>query len=183
MRWRLAAALALLLAFAGCGAEGPDVESARTFDGYPLYWLGERFEGWDLEYVDVRPDGLSAFVYGTCGTDFFPLEPSSDGGCASPLEIQVQPLCWHLEAVAADPVWRHRTVRGAPVGSFDGAPVLFASRVQVRVYHGQGADPGAPMRALQGLESANEVEPVIGPGDPIPPAARAVLAGTAPCRP
>ncbi|GIU94521.1 MAG: hypothetical protein KatS3mg012_0978 [Gaiellaceae bacterium] len=170
------AGIAALLALAGCGVGGPDVEAARTFDGYPLYWAGERFEGWDLEHVEVRPDGFSTFVYGTCD-----IPPFSDGGCAPPLSIQVQPLCAHLDAVAADPVWKRREVRGAPVGRIDGAPVLFASRVQVKAYWGQGADPGAPMRALEALESANGVAPVIGPGDPIPPASRAVLEGTAPC--
>jgi hypothetical protein len=59
--------------------------------------------------------------------------------------------------------------------------VLFTSRVQVKVYRGQGSDPGLPMRALRALRSANAVEPVIDAGDPIPPAPRAVLAGTAPC--
>lgn len=50
------------------------------------------------------------------------------------------------------------------------------------MYSGQGADPGAPLRALAALESANDVEPVIGPDDPIPPAPYGVLEGTAPCR-
>jgi hypothetical protein len=172
----LLAGLAAVLALAGCGVGGPDIEPARTFDGYPLYWAGERFEGWDLEHVEVRPDSFSTFVYGSCD-----IPPFSDGGCAPPLQIQVQPLCAHLDVVAADPVRRRRAVRGAPVGRIDGAPVLFASRVQVKVYWGQGADPGAPLRALEALESANGVEPVIGPDDPIPPAPRAVLEGTAPC--
>jgi hypothetical protein len=174
----VAIALAALVAVGGCTVgRGPDVESARTFEGYPLYWVGERFEKWDLEYAEVRPDGFSTFIYGTCE-----IEPFSDGGCAPPLAIQVQPLCAHLDAVAANPVWKRREVRGAPVGTIDSAPVLFASRVQVKVYWGQGGDPGAPMRALEALESANLVPPVIGPDDPIPPAPREVLAGEAPCR-
>ncbi len=58
-----AAVLALLsVVLVGCartvGDGDPDVEAARTFDGYPLYWVGEHFEQWDLEYVAVRPGGL-----------------------------------------------------------------------------------------------------------------------------
>ncbi len=74
-----------------------------------------------------------------------------------------------------------REVRGAPVGTIDGAPVLFTNRVQVKVYRGQGSDPGLPMRALQALHSVNAVEPIIDSDDPIPSASRAVLSGTAPC--
>jgi hypothetical protein len=50
-----------------------------------------------------------------------------------------------------------------------------------KVYRGQGSDPGLSMRALQALRSANGVEPRIDANDPIPPAPRAVLAGSAPC--
>jgi hypothetical protein len=78
-------------------------------------------------------------------------------------------------------VWKRREVRGAPVGTIDGAPVLFTNRVQVKVYRGQGSDPGLPMRALRALRSANDVEPTIDVGDPISPASRAILSGTAPC--
>lgn len=46
----MAVAIALAigaLTVAGCAqiiGEGPDVEAARSFNGYPLYWVGERFE-------------------------------------------------------------------------------------------------------------------------------------------
>jgi hypothetical protein len=99
----------------------------------------------------------------------------------SPLQIQVQPLCAHLEAVARAPIWKRRQVRGAPVGTIDGAPVLFTNRVQVKVYRGQGSDPGLPMRALRALRSANGVALVIRADDPSPAAPRAVLAGASPC--
>jgi hypothetical protein len=179
----LPAALALAgLSLAGCartvGDGDPDVESARTFQGYPLYWAGERFEQWDLEYVAVRPDGFATFGYGTCEIEGW----FADGGCAQPLQIQIQPLCAHLDVVAGNPVWKRREVRGAPVGTIDGAPVLFTNRVQVKVYRGQGSDPGLPMRALQALRSVNEVEPVIDAEDPIPLASRAVLSGAVACR-
>ena len=99
-----------------------------------------------------------------------------------PRQIQIQPLCAHLNAVARAPIWRRRQVRGAPVGTIDSAPVLFASRVQVKVYRGQGSDPGLPMRALRALRSVNDVPPVIDSDRPIPPAPQAVLSGMKRCR-
>jgi hypothetical protein len=164
----------------GCGGGGgggdPDLEAARNFTRHPLYWVGERFEKWDVEHVEVGTGEFATFIYGTC-------EPPGgiDGGCPPPLQIQIQPLCAHIEAVARDLAWKRRQVRGAPVGTIDGAPVLFTNRVQVKVYRGKGSDRGLPMRALRALRSANDVAPVIDADDPIPAAPRAVLAGASPC--
>lgn len=105
----------------------------------------------------------------------------TDGGCSPPLQIQIQPLCIHLEAVASAPIWMQRQIRGAPVGASDSAPVLFTNRVQVKVYRGQGSDPGLPARAIRALHSTNDVEPVLDADDPFPPAPRAVLSGAVPC--
>jgi hypothetical protein len=176
--------LAAVVAFAGLatactrtvGEGKPDLESARRFDAYPLYWVGERFGRWDLEHIDMDNPSFVTFIYGTCE-----VEIGAEGGCPPPLQIQIQPLCAHLAVVARAPIWRRRHVRGAPVGTVDSAPVLFSDRVQVKVYRGQGSDSGVAIRVLRALRSANDVEPVVGPDDPIPPAPRAVLAGAAPC--
>ena len=141
-----------------------------------MYWIGERFERWDLEHVDVDNPNFVTFSYGTCQ-----VEVGAEGGCPPPLQLQIQPLCTHIDVVARAQIWRRRQIRGAPVGTIDSAPVLFSARVQVKVYRGQGSDPGAAIRALRALRSANDVEPVVGPNDAIPPAPRAVLAGAAPC--
>jgi hypothetical protein len=173
---RAAALVLVALAAWGCGARGQvdtDLAVAREFGAFPLYWLGERFEGWRLEYVESGPDAV-VLVYGTC-------ETSGDGGCAPPLQLQVFPLCYHLDAVAANRIWARRTVRGAPVGAFDGAPVMFTSRTQIKVYWGQGADSGAALRALGALRSLNDVPPGVDVDDPIPPPRNGVLEGTAPC--
>jgi hypothetical protein len=172
-----AAAMLAAVACTGGGADGdPDLDAAQNFTRHPLYWVGERFEKWDLEHVEVGTGEFATFIYGTC-------EPrgGTDGGCAPPLQLQIQPLCAHLEAVARAPIWKRRQVRGAPVGTIDGAPVLFTNRVQVKVYRGEDSDPGVPMRALRALRSANDVPPVIDADDPIPAASGAVLAGKAAC--
>ena len=173
-------AVAILVSCSGsrrAGGGAPNVEAVRAFDRHPLYWVGEHFEQWDLERVEIGNGAMVSFSYGSCE-----LPPGTDpGGCAVPLEIQIQPLCTQLEVVSRAPIWRRREVRGAPVGTIDSAPVMFTNRVQVKVYRGQGSDPGLPMRALRALRSANEVEPILRVGDPIPPAPPGVLAGSSPC--
>jgi hypothetical protein len=134
--------------------------------------MGPRFGKWQLTAVALpsAPDGFVSLIYGDCtprGGD----EPS----CTPPVEVQVSALCSHLREVARDPVWRHRRVRGAPVGTIDGAPVLFSASAQVKVYRGEGADAGVPMRALRALRSLNRVAPVIGAADRIPPPPRGLL--------
>lgn len=180
---RAAVAMVVLALLTGCGERKPDVAAARSFDGYPLYWVGERFERWSLEHVDVGNPQFVTLIYGRCEIEDpdGPLGPEG-GSCAPPLQIQTQPLCAHLDVVARAPIWRRRSVRGAPVGSIDSAPVLFTDRVQVKVYRGQGSDPGLPMRVLRALVSANAVPPVLDAGDAIPAPPRGVLEGRTPCR-
>ena len=78
---RFLAGLLLATLTTGCGgSESADISKFRRAGGPPTYWLGESFDGLALETTDVgtgRPD----FIYGTC-------EPSSDAGCAPPLELQ-----------------------------------------------------------------------------------------------
>src|SRR5919108_3741305 len=179
--------LLLLFAFLGVSSveSGSDatVESSgvaaaparRAFDAYPLYWVGERFERWELTTVDLDAPGFVTFIYGTC------TPVGDDRGCSPPLQIQVSPLCRHLDVVARTPIWKRRQVRGAPVGTIDSAPVLFTSGSQVKVYRGEGSDAGLPWRALTALRSANDVEPVIGGQGQIPAPPHGVLAGTEPC--
>jgi hypothetical protein len=163
--------LVIGLLAAGCsGAASPpdrltDVRAARQFESFALYWLGERFEKWELTEIvglDERTEFVT-LVYGDC-------EPSGglQPSCTPPLEVQVFPLCPHLDVVARDPIWRHRRIRGAPVGTIDRAPVLFTAGAQVKVYEGEDADRGAALRALRALRSLNDVPPVIGPAARIP---------------
>jgi hypothetical protein len=64
----VAALLAFVFAAAACMSSRQnkevDLDAARRFERYPLYWLGENFEGWQLEHNDVRPGTFSVFVYG-----------------------------------------------------------------------------------------------------------------------
>jgi hypothetical protein len=181
--FRVSAVFSLVLVIGGCSASGDtskaDLSQARRFEGFPLYWAGRRFERWDLEAIDglAGPARFVKFVYGTC-TPHDGDEPS----CVPPIEIQVSSLCSHLDVVAARPIWKRRHIRGAPVGSNpDGAPVLLSSRAQVKVYRGEGTDPGVPLRVLLALRSLNRVMPVIGSKGPIPAPPHEMLAGTRTC--
>ena len=178
-----------LLALAGCGATGDSTgtfdsgestftpETIPKFSDHPAYWLGTRFERWELSRIlgPYRPGEPISFIYGDCtprGGD----EPS----CVPPIEVQVSPLCQHLAPVAANPIWRRRHIRGAPVGTIDNAPVMFTSTVQVKVYQGV-PDAGLSLRALRALRSANRVEPVIDATQPIPAPPVPVLEGKEAC--
>jgi hypothetical protein len=153
-------------------------ETIGKYSAAPLYWLGTHFERWGISAI-LGPSGQRgtiSFIYGTC-TPTDGEQPS----CSPPIEVQVTPLCRHLETVARDPIWRHRDIRGAPVGMSDDAPVLFSRRAQVQVYTSV-RDPQLAVRTLHALRSANRVEPVIDADEPIPPASAAALAGTERCR-
>jgi hypothetical protein len=177
------ASLVVLVAavcFSACTTRDEDVAAdlakARAFNAYPLYWAGDRFEEWELEHVETEYTTFATFVYGDCQ----PLISfGSDGGCAPPLQIQIGGLCDHLDLVTRDRTWRHRRIRGAPVGRFDGAPMLFTEQVQIKVYWGKGADEAAALRMLRALRSLNMLGAQLGPDDPIPPPRPGVLEGTA----
>ncbi|CAN5147515.1 hypothetical protein BH09ACT13_BH09ACT13_16680 [soil metagenome] len=181
MRERFVALLlaASVVAAGGCSVGNDvsgDAEKAREFEAFPLYWAGERFEELDVSYAELgSPAPAASFIYGTC-------EITGDHGCAPPLQIQIFPLCFHLDEAAANRAWTRRQIRGAPVGLFDGAPVMFTRHTQIKVYRGQDSDPGMALRALRALRSLNAVPPRIGPVGSIPPAAPGVLEGTTPCR-
>jgi hypothetical protein len=152
------------------GEGDPDIEAARQFDRYPLYWVGEHFEGWDLEDVDVtavksdergRRREVAVFRYGTCE-----LTVSNDGSCGVPLVIEIRPFCAQPNAVESG-----RQIRGAPLNFsyMAGDPVLYTDRVRITVFTGEGATHGMALRALRALRSVNDVPPVIDADDPIPP--------------
>jgi hypothetical protein len=175
-------AVVVFLMAAGCGGRGakPQIDSARRFRDFPLYWVGDRFEKWDLTTIQGldRPGSFVSFIYGTCTPN-----GGEQSSCTPPFEIQVSPLCSHLDVVAAAPVWKMRQIRGAPLGKNpDGAPVLFTRRAQVKVYRGQGSYAGVAFRVFYALRSINNVRPVVGADDDIPGPGTGVLEGTRSCR-
>jgi hypothetical protein len=77
---------AVVLLEGGDGVGGNwTIEDARAFDEYPVYWLGEEFDGLPLTNISyTHRENTVFFAYGDC-------EPPKDGGCAPPLEIIIEP--------------------------------------------------------------------------------------------
>jgi len=71
------------------------IQEARDFKEWPLWWLGDSYESlpvtkilWGTPEHGFSDQNRVYFVYGTC------TPPPGGGGCASPLSIAIQPLCW-----------------------------------------------------------------------------------------
>jgi len=107
--------MTLVVLVVGCSLDRgpePDIESAVEFDRFPVYWLGDEFDGHELSHVEAEDWSTAAvLVYGTCKVKGY------DGGCAPPVQVQVFPLCFHLDAVAVPPKERRRMIRGGPGGN------------------------------------------------------------------
>jgi hypothetical protein len=167
----------VLLAAAGCGAareEAPlrgnvTLEEARAFDGFPLYFAGERAADLPLVAVVRRDDTAEyvSFVYGDC------MIAADEEGCSPPAEIQVWRGCargagLYEGAGQSLPAPSERTtIRGVPAMLFDdGARVeLFARDATIVVF----AD--SRMRALELVEELRPVRASRSSREPLPPAA------------
>jgi len=105
-------ALALLAPAAACGTDKADLSTARSFDRYQLYYLGDSFQG---EQLTAAPEPYrNSFIYGDC-------EAKSDTGCAPPLEIQNASVCERFPLKYAVPSRRYYEARGALAGYFPSA--------------------------------------------------------------
>jgi hypothetical protein len=105
------------------------VEDARGFNEFPLYWLGQSYEGLPLTSMrrSIDGDGVrhAAFSYG---------EPSLAGGAPSqswvpPLEVDIQPYCGFSPEEFLS--WQKRygnEVIGVQIRSVDGYLVRYSSR-------------------------------------------------------
>jgi hypothetical protein len=119
------------------GGRGGDLtlEQARAFEEFPLYYAGDVVEGLALTALLERDDSARyvSFVYGDC-------TPSSDGGCASPAEIQVWPAgarnlgSYDLSAPGT-PVPEPTRIRGVPAAFVgDGQLELYVPGATVVVF-------------------------------------------------
>ena len=74
------------------------IEDAKQFREFPLYWLGQSYEGLPLTRIiryrydpeppipAVEAENSVTFIYGDC-------DPPPDGGCAPPLTIVLDDYC------------------------------------------------------------------------------------------
>ena len=143
------------------GNSNMSVEEARAFSEFPLYWLGETYEG--LELTTLRrvkygpeiglgfPQHKVTFLYGKCVT-------KGDGGCLQPFQVIVQPLCLSRPGTKDPGVHAGElfSLRGALAQEYtDGHLELGIGSVSVTLF--------GPSRELMKAMAQN-LRPVAGPG-------------------
>lgn len=157
-RAALALALALsgplALALAGCGdtlqdqpiGPGP-LESVIVDSRFPVYWLGQEFDGMRITGVLIDPGGAVTLRYGDClvGGQFT---------CVTPLSLVTSPDNSFIPG--ASEVGRVRMVRSAEALSTQGGRTLAlrTGSVVVSVHAGQ---PGLALQAARLMAPLNKV--------------------------
>jgi len=145
------------------------IADARRFEGYPLYWLGDSFQGLPLTRVKRIVGGSGETVavsYGDCTI------PPAAESCPIPLSIYVEPYCQTPPEVVAERVKSGPPVeiRGATVQwtGTDGM-MLWTSNVAVSIV---GESESLVRKAAENLVRLNGGEPSspaedLGPPDNI----------------
>ena len=132
------------------GKSNMSVEEARAFSEFPLYWLGETYEGLELTTLLGGKNNFT-FLYGKCVT-------RGDGGCPQPFQVIVRPLCLSRPGTKAPMVHAGElfTLRGALAQEYtDGHLELGIGSVSVTLF--------GPDRELMKAMAQN-LRPVAGPG-------------------
>jgi hypothetical protein len=172
--------------------------SLQEFTRYPVYTLGSEFDGEPLTAINhrvgspesrapVRADYVS-LKYGSC-------EPTSDSGCAAPLEMQTWPACRRNRAMyllapdidgsgpaKAIPYPREDvTVRGVPAAVFDNGSrlELYTGDVTIVLFGSQRNQLFAAAAAIQG---ANEAVAGVDPGESLSLPVAGALTGHVACQ-
>ncbi len=173
-RWSLLAVVAGGFVMSSCGGQdgSPDLQSAKDFQGFSLYFVGSSFHGLALTAVLSTPGRGGrvrswSFIYGDCdpGGGFF-----DDGGCAPPLEVQNWSICERYPALYGKDRPRLRAFRGARLAN---SPTeIYTGHTTVVVF---GERRAGVLRALRrvGQRAA---------GQRLPPPAPGTLKGGLPCQ-
>ena len=133
------------------GNSNMTVEEARAFSEFPLYWLGETYEGLELTTL-LEVKNVVTFLYGKCIT-------RGDGGCPQPFQVIVRPLCLSRPGTKNSMVHAGElfSLRGALAQEYtDGHLKLGIGSVSVTLY--------GPDRELMNA-MAQDLRPVAGPGE------------------
>lgn len=160
------------------GADGEiGVDDAKEFPDFTLYSPGRWFDDLPLTAVLRRLDdpdtgedfgaNFVAFVYGDC-------EARDDGGCATPLEVQVWPACERNLASYALP-HDDLTVRGVPAARFPDRLELYTGDVTVVIF-------GDRRRQTAAAEALQPVNALAASGERLRPPVQGAVEGTLPCR-
>jgi hypothetical protein len=154
------------------------VYELERFRGFPVYWLGESYQGLpltDIAYVRDAgpPDGSRppveyvALVYGTC--EIPAGAPEETAGCAPPIQVITDPFCLNR------PSWLAQAAR---VGSPETLRGALAQHTQSGNLHVYTADATIVVFASAGPEAAEQAVMALRGANALG-AARAAEAGTA----
>lgn len=146
-------------------------EFPTAFTDFPLYWVGEEFQGHPLRHIirnvfspqDGSPtENKVAFIYGSCTS-------KSERACLPPLEIIIEPYCLRppslLDAsrLASSPTKVRGDAEAVMVG---GGLRIWAGRVTIKIY---AATPQLMEDTTAAFVSANGMGPAgIGSALPAP---------------
>jgi Tol biopolymer transport system component len=164
------------------GAGGPteSVAEVRDFNGYPLYAVGDEFEGRPLTAVDRElspagapiPSDSTTFIYAPCD------EQRSGAGCSDELQVQVWPACLRnlsLYGGRGPAGLAHR--RGVPIkrGPFE----VYTGTITIVIF----ANRETAERVVDALKPVNKlaIDAGAGLGHDLPPPAPGALAGKLRC--
>jgi hypothetical protein len=167
-------------------------EAVQAFEGFPLYYLGTRFEDLPLTAIvridqkptlkarggfgipDNRPNHVT-FIYGTCG-----------GGCVPPLQVQVWPACdrtlqdYYYNVPGGGPSRPYElvTLRSVPAARFSGKLEIYSGTVTIVIF---GESAAQQERGAENLVSANILAGNVSAGDPLPPPVPGAMKGKLRC--
>jgi hypothetical protein len=148
----------------GPNRDGWTQAQAEQFTDFPLYWLGERFAGFNL-YDILGRSGSVVFLHGSCdpGGNFF-----SEGGCPNPVQLHLRPICTFKPD---NPIVRH----GEPDEPLRGNALVIRFPLHFEAYLWTGGTSVKLSGNADLLEEAigqlRGIGPTaaLGPGDPLPP--------------
>lgn len=138
----------------------------RTFNEYPVYYLGQQYQGlpltevirldWPGSFPDDpklnRPDHSVIFIYGDCEI------PPGDESCPAPLAVNVQPESEVPDAAVRGKNGPPECVRGALVQHLKSGSLLLRTQDVVVSITGVGVNIGS---AVSDLMRANGGKPDI----------------------
>ena len=175
---RLVVLVALPLSLGACDrVSEPDtseLDAARSFDEYTLYYVGDSYDDLPLTFAGLGPgsgEGVRrawSFGYGDCEP------PEGEGGCPLPLEVQNWSICTRFPALYPGQTPKTRSVHGAETLRAGGGLDVYTGRTTVVIF-GQGDDKA---------QVVEDLRPVAGGSEPnlLPPPGPGALEGKLPCQ-
>jgi hypothetical protein len=156
------------------------VASVRSFTGYPLYAVGNEFEGRPLTTVDRErspagapiPSDSTTFIYAPCD------EQRSGAGCSDEIQVQIWPACLRNLSLYGGPGpagLAHR--RGVPIRL--GPVEIYTGDITIVIF----ANRETAYRVVDALKPVNQlaVDAGAGLGKNLPPPVPGALAGKLRC--